>query len=331
MYSHRMHDLFTADDRAKVNAAMVSGSSDRYQQLLLAQPTPSGGATWGARIGGIVAALVVGGILVALLGVIGLIALVVLLVVAIFLAGRIARWLHERGLKSTAEREVVGGYATERGWTMVQELPLANTTPLLRQGDRRATGWGITGSLDAATGFAVGAYEYEVDREVASTDSEGNTSHHTETQTFPFTIALVTAPLPDLQKVAISRGSTGGLFSKLSGVFSDLRPVPLESAAFNDAYRLMVADEADELAIRMRFTPAVLMALVDRGAGESQIEAESGVLLVAREGKAEVDDFGELLDVMGDAIWFRALLTDEPAGRIPDTAALRTLLLGANA
>jgi hypothetical protein len=90
----------------------------------------------------------------------------------------------------------------------------------------------------------------------------------------------------------------------------------------------MVADEADELAIRMRFTPAVLMALVDRGAGESQIEAENGVLLVAREGAAKTDDFGELLDVLGDAVWFRALLTDEPAGRVPDTAALRALLLG---
>jgi hypothetical protein len=90
----------------------------------------------------------------------------------------------------------------------------------------------------------------------------------------------------------------------------------------------MVADEADELAIRMRFTPAVIVALLDRGAGESQIEAENGVLLVARSGKADVDDFGELIDVLADAVWFRALLTDVPAGRVPDTAALRTLLLG---
>jgi hypothetical protein len=52
------------------------------------------------------------------------------------------------------------------------------------------------------------------------------------------------------------------------------------------------------------------------------------VLLVAREGAAKTDDFGELLDVLGDAVWFRALLTDEPAGRVPDTAALRALLLG---
>ena len=93
----------------------------------------------------------------------------------------------------------------------------------------------------------------------------------------------------------------------------------------------MVADDADELAIRMRFTPAVIVALLDRGAGESQVEAENDVLLVAREGKAEVDDFGALMDVLGDAVWFRALLTDTPAGRVPDIAALRTLLLGTDA
>ncbi len=323
-----MHDLFTADDRTKINAAMSSGSGERYQQLLVEDPQPGGGATWGARIGGIGVAAVVGGILAALIGLIGLIALVILVGAALALSGRVAGWLHRRGLEAKAEREVVGGFAAERGWAMVEEIPLINTTPLLRQGDRRSTGWGITGTLDATTSFAIGSYEYEEDREVSSTDADGTITTRTETDRFPFTIALLTAALPDLKQVAISRGSTGGFFSKLSGTFSDLKPVPLESAEFNNAYRLMVADEADELAIRMRFTPAVLMALVDRGAGESQIEAENGVLLVAREGTAKTDDFGELLDVLGDAVWFRALLTDEPAGRVPDTAALRALLLG---
>lgn len=326
-----MHDLFTSEDRARVNAAMASGSGERFKQLLQEDPHPGGGATWGARIGGIVVALIIGGILSAVLGIIGLLVLVVLVAVALVLSGRFARWLHARGLEAKAEREVVGGYAAERGWTMVEQIPLINTTPLLRQGDRRSTGWGVTGKLDAETQFAVGAYEYEVDREVTSTDSQGNTTTRTETDHFPFTVAIVAAPLPDLQKVAISRGSTGGLFSKLSGVFSDLKPVPLESAEFNDAYRLMVADDADELAIRMRFTPSVIVALLERGAGESQIEAENGVLMVAREGKTQIDDFGELIDVMGDAVWFRALLTEVPAGRVPDTAALRTLLLGAGA
>lgn len=323
-----MHDLFTAEDRAKVNAAMASGSGERFEQLLLEDPNPGGGATWGARIGGLVVALIIGGILSAALGIIGVILLIILVVLAILLAGRVARWLHRRGLKAKAEREVVGGYATQRGWALAENIPLINTTPLLRQGDRRSTGWGVTGALDADTRFAAGAFEYEVDRTVTSTDSDGNTTTRTETDTYPFTIALVTAQLPDLQKVAISKGSTGGLFSKISGVFSDLRPVPLESAEFNDAYRLMVADDADEVAIRMRFTPAVIVALLDRGAGESQVEAENGVILVAREGKAELNDFGELLDVMGDAVWYRALLTEVPAGRVPDTAALRKLLLG---
>ena len=323
-----MHDLFTPEDRATINAALKSGSSTRYEQLLAENPNPGGGATWGSRIGGIVVALIVGGILAAALGIIGLVLLVILLVVAIVLSGRVARWLHRRGLESKADHEVIGGYAAERGWSKVEQIPLINTTPLLRQGDRRSTGWGVTGALDADTHFAAGAYEYEVDREVSSTDSEGNTTTRTETTTYPFTIALVTAALPDLQKVAISKGSTGGFFSKVSGAFSDLRPVPLESAEFNDAYRLMVADDADEIAIRMRFTPAVIVALLDRGAGESQIEAENGVLLVARSGKADVDDFGELIDVLADAVWFRALLTYMPAGRVPDTAALRALLLG---
>ena len=326
-----MHDLFTQDDRVKINAVMASGSGDRFGQLLSEHPNPSGGLTWGCRLGGIVVAVFVGGILAAILGLAGIAALVVLIVVAILLSGRIARWFHRRSLTRRAREEVVGGWAAQRGWQFVQQIPLASTTPLLRQGDRRETGWGVTGKLDAEADFCAGAFAYEVDRQVTSTDANGNTTTHTQTETYPFTIALIAAPLPDLQKVTISKGSTGGLFSKLSGAFSDLRPVPLESAEFNDQFRLMVADDADELAIRMRFTPSVIVALLERGVGESQIEAENGVLLVAREGKADVDDFGALLDVMGDAVWFRALLTDMPAGRVPDTAALRTLLLGETA
>jgi len=326
-----MNDLFTTDDRAKINAAMASGSGDRFSQLLLEKPNPSGGMTWGCRLGGIVVALFIGGILAAILGLAGLAALVVLIVVSILLSGRIARWFHRRSLTRRAREEVVGGWAAERGWQFVKQIPIANTTPLLRHGDRRQTGWGVTGQLDAATAFAAGAYQYEEDRQVTSTDSDGNTTTQTETTTYPFTIALISAPLPDLQKVQLRKGKTGGILSKLSGAVSDLRPIELESAEFNDQFRLMVADDADEIAIRMRFTPSILVALLERGAGESQAEAENGVLLVARAGAAKTEDFGELLDVLGDAIWLRAVLTDVPPGRLPDVPKLRTLLLGASA
>lgn len=323
-----MHDLFTPDDRARINAAMASGSAARFTELAQRNPNPSGAMTWGTRVGGLVIGLILGVIAVAAIGIVGVVALIVLVAAGVLGAGRIARWLHRRGLEHQAQREVVGGYAQERGWQMVEEIPLINTTPLLRLGDRRACGFGVTGQLDEATRFAVGQYEYEEDREVTSTDSDGNTTTRTETDHYPFTIALITAPLPDLKQVELHRGSTGGLLSKLSGAISDLRPVPLESAEFNDAFRLMVADDADELAIRARFTPAVQVALIERGAGESKVEAENGVLLVARSGERDPDDFGEYMDVLGDAIWFRALLADYPPGRVPDTAALRALLLG---
>ncbi|MGI9187683.1 MAG: hypothetical protein ACR2J9_09270 [Gaiellales bacterium] len=326
-----MQDLFTDADRQKINAAMASGSGSRFTELSAATPNPSGTMTWVTRLIGIVVGIVVGLIFVAVLGLAGLIGLVVLVVVAIFVASRVAGWLHRRKLQAQAEREIVGGWAAQRGWTFVERIPVMQTTPLLRQGDRRETGWGVTGQLEGGVAFAAGQYEYEVDRQVSSTDSDGNTTTRTETDYHPFTVALLAAPLPDLNQIAIQAGKTGGILSKLSGLVTSLRPVELESAEFNGAFRLMVADDADELAIRMRFTPAVQVALIERGPGASQIEGENDVLLVAREGKTDTDDFGELLDVLGDAIWFRALLTDVPAGRVPDTATLRRLLLGADA
>ena len=318
------NDLFTEGDRAKLNAAMESGSGSRYAALLLEQPHPSGVTKWVARAGFVILGLLLGIMLTALIGPLGLIGLVILVVLGVFASGRIAGWFHRRGLVGRARKEVVGGYAEQRGWQMVETISLAATTPLLRDGDRRKTGWGVHGSFDATTQFSAGFYEYET-RETR-TDSEGNSSEYWEQH--PFTVALITAPLADLKQLSIAKGSTGGIFSKISGAVSSLRPVPLESEEFNKQFQLMVADEAAEIAIRLRFTPAVQVALIERGAGTSRAEAENGVLMVARVGEPKTDDFGTLMDILGDALWMRAVLTDDPPGRVPNVEVLRVLLLG---
>ncbi len=116
LYARAVQDLFTAEDRAELNASFATGSGERYAQLLLENPRPGGGARWGTRIGGIVIALIVGGILSAALEIIGLILLVVLIVAALAVSGRLAAALHRRSLRAKAQEALVGEWATERGW-----------------------------------------------------------------------------------------------------------------------------------------------------------------------------------------------------------------------
>jgi hypothetical protein len=322
-----MHDLFTEEDRQRVNAAMAAGSSALYERKLAEQPAPSAARSWLTRIGLAVVGLVIAVFVLAIAGAPLVVAgpiMIAIVVLALGLGGRLAQRMHERSLRASARSDAVGGYAAERGWAMVDAIALPATTPLLREGDRRKTGWGVHGALPDGSRFVAGHYQYEVERE--SRDADGNTT--TRWDRYPFAVAIVDAPLPDLHTLQLTRGSTGGILSKLSGAVSDLRPVPLESEEFNRAFRLMVADAAEEQAVRLRFTPAVQVALVERGAGESRAEAENGVLLVARAGEPKHEDFGELVDVLGDALWLRALLTDDPPGRVPELAPLRALLLG---
>ena len=326
-----MQDLFTAEDRERLNAAMAAGSGSRYDELLAADPAPSTGMRVGLAIGLGLLGLIVGGVLTAVLGIIGLIALVILGAGGVVLSRPLARHLHESGLRSQAEQEVVGGYAAARGWRMVERIPVPQATPLLREGDERATGWGVTGSLDPQTAFVAGHYEYTDVRTVTDTDSEGRTTTREERSTYPFSVALLPAPGTEFQALSLSRGSTGGFMSRISGAISSMKPVELESGEFNDAFQLMVDDAVDEVAVRNRFSPVVQVAFVERGAGATRVELEADQLLVARAGAPDLDDLGSLVDLLADAVWLRAVLVEDPPGRLPEVEPLRRLVLGADA
>lgn len=323
-----MQDVFTADDRAALNATMSTGSGSRYEELLAADPSPGTGLRVGLAVGLALAGLVVGGILASAFGLLGLVALVVLVIAGVAASQPLAGHLHRRGLRHTAQQEVVGGWAAERGWRLVEAIGLDGSTPLLREGDERETGWGVEGRLDAVTPFSAGHYEYTEIRTVTDTDADGTTRTRTERDTYPFSVALIPAPGVEFPALALSKGSTGGFMSRVSGALSDLKPVELESSEFNDAFRLMVADGADEVAVRARFSPVVQVAFVERGANGVRVELEDGQLLVARAGAPDHDDLGALVDLVADAIWLRAVLTQEPAGRLPEIEPLRALLLG---
>ncbi len=323
-----MQDLFTAEDRSSLNAALATGSGSRFDAMLAEQPRPGAGHRWGTRIGLIGVALIVGTIALAIIGLVGLVVLVILVAAGLVVSARLAGWLHRRGLEGKAQAAEVNAWVAARGWRYVESIAVSSATPLLRAGDERKTGWGVEGVFDDGTPFCAGFYQYTEERTVTDTDSEGRTTTRTERTDYPFAIAHLSATLADLQTLSLSDGGWG-FFAKVEGAVSSLKPIELESAEFNDAYRLMVDDDCDEQAVRARFTPAVQVAFIERGSGAARVEAEGGVLLVARAGRPEHEDFGALLDLLGDAIWLRAVLTDDPPGRLPDVATLRAVLLGA--
>lgn len=322
-----VHDLFTEQDRLAINTTMAAGSQTQFDALLVEQPRPSVGKRLIPLIGFVLLSLVIGLILVASVGSLGLVGIVILIVASFFLARMIARWWHLRSLRSAARLKVIGGYAESRGWQTVEQIVLPATTPLLRSGERRKTGWGVQGTLGGQVRFCAGTYIFET-RETSTDDNGLSTDSWKQ---HPFTIAVIDATLEGIGSMQVRKGNTEGILSKLKGMVTSLKPVPLESQEFNSSFQLLVSDDADPIVVREHFTPVIQVAFVDRGLGASQFEAENGVLVAARQGLPRSDDFGALMDVLADAVWMRAVFTDKPAGRLPDIDALRALLLGPNA
>ena len=323
----RMQDLFTEADRERVNAQMTSGTDAAYAALIAEDPAPSTARRVAVILGlgliGVILAVVLG----ALLGSLGWVIGIAAAIVATAGGWPLAATLHRRSLRSRAREQVVGGYIDERGWSMVDPLDLLGSTPLLRAGDDRKTGWGIDGSIDGSR-FCCGFYEYETREERTTTDSEGRTTTSTDVVKYAFTVAMLPIASPEFRNVSLGPGSFMNLGARFEALGSSMKRVELESSEFEEAYDMLVNEDADDVAIRQRFTPAVQMAFIERGITKDKIELEEGILLVARKGAPQKTDLGGLLDVLAEAVWIRAVLTEDPAGRLPDPGPLRALLLG---
>jgi hypothetical protein len=214
-----VHDLFTEQDRLAINTTMAAGSQTQFDALFVEQPRPSVGKRLIPLIGFVLLSLVIGLILVASVGSLGLVGIVILIVASFFLARRIARWWHLRSLRSAARLKVIGGYAESRGWQTVEQIVLPATTPLLRSGDRRKTGWGVQGTLGEQVHFCAGEYIFET-RETSS-DGNGNTTE--SWQQHPFTVAVIGATLEGIGSMRIQKGKTDGIWSKLTGMVTSLQ------------------------------------------------------------------------------------------------------------
>jgi hypothetical protein len=325
-----MHDLFTDADRERVNAQMAGSTDEAYAALLAADPSPSVGKRIllmaGMLVIGLFLALIVGAFLSVVIGSLGRIVGIAILVAFVAAGWPLATRLHRRSLRARARDEVVGDYVQERGWAMPETMPLLGSTPLLRAGDDRRTKWGIDGTL-AGGRFVCGFYEYETREQRTTTDSDGRSSTTTEIVKHPFTVAMLPIASPEFRNLTMGPASFLKLGARLGGLGDAMKRVELESSEFEGAYDLLVDESADDMALRQRFTPAVQMAFIERGVTKDRVELEGDVLLVARRGEPKTSDLGTVLDVLAEAVWIRAVLMEEPAGRLPDPAPLRALLL----
>ncbi len=117
-------------------------------------------------------------------------------------------------------------------------------------------------------------------------------------RTIQLTAACVACALPGIGHLLLEpRGLlSAGVFDSLESTFTRDRVVELESVEFGERYRLLVDDEASDLAVRTVFTPKAMTALIDHP--DAKFEVAGGALWVWAPGwfgPNDVDGVEELL------------------------------------
>jgi len=212
--------------------------------------------------------------------------------------------------------------AGERRWRHGCGRVADSALPLLMVGAERTWEWRVAGPLGDGTEVVLGCLRCTFGGD-GGPDEEGMVLADVDDSVW--TVALVTADLAGLGFLTLTRADE---VDDLQVGF-DRRRLDLESAAFAERLRLAIAEGADEQCARLAFTPVLQVALGARGLAEdTRWEAADDGALAARSGSSEPDDLPELIDLLGDALWLRAVLAGDPPGRLPDRAALRALALG---
>ena len=215
------------------------------------------------------------------------------------------------------------GYLDRRGWTRSRRRRVDGRVPLLRAGSGRRWRWLVEGALPDGSGIQFGCVTLAFDAE-GGEDEEGVVID--DVGDADWTVVLLDADYPEIGFATLTRHARELDWMADGPTRWRIR---LESAEFERAVRLTLGDGGDEQALRARLTPAVQAALAARGIPDGdRLEADRGAVVAARAGEATLDDLPVLIDLLGDALWLRAVLTGDPPGRVPDREALRALALG---
>ena len=172
-------------------------------------------------------------------------------------------------LRRNKERDVaMQTYAQQRGLVFEGRVRLPPITPLLRhRGQALGT---VSGTLGEGLSGRLSNYQYST----GSGDSR---------RTYYYSTVLAPFPEAGSAHFFCYRRKGGDFLDSIGDAITAYQTVELESEVFSDRFRLMVADEANMLAIRQLFSPSFIVFLTDEAPDGFWFEVEGGHLLGAVE------------------------------------------------
>ena len=247
------------------NVGRMPTSAERYRAARTARMRELTGAP-GFRRNRLLAAIpgiVIGLIVMAGLRSIGVGAVVALVAGA---AGPLIYWWSAYHRASTEAREsVMTAWASEHGWTHSEQIDPPGDVAFCRNRQKPRASDGFAGPMCGLDGlifnFTYSTYET---RTRTVTDANGNVRTETyqqEVKHHHTVLRLGLGEIPGIPTMQLSQ-KRFAMFDKLVAAFGPSRVEETESSEFNDRYRLLVSDSADEIAVKRVFTPALIVQVV---------------------------------------------------------------------
>jgi hypothetical protein len=181
---------------------------------------------------------------------------------------------------SRAKAAFLPAWAVSRGWAKGIGALQGGTTPLLRDGDRRNSKDHVNGPLSGGGNAMLCHYTYET--RSTTTDARGNTT--TTYTPHDFTVVCTDAAPPGIPRLTLHPRSALGaihILDKVDSAVTSNRTIELESSELDDKFKLEVADETSDEAVRLLFEPSFIVWCVEQADGKMMVETENGTLLVA--------------------------------------------------
>jgi hypothetical protein len=170
-----------------------------------------------------------------------------------------------------AQQSFFEAYASKRGMTLSDSVPLPAATPLLRKGDDRHTDEVLTGPLADGVDGTLALYTY--------TDkySDSNGEHETD---YHFTVALTDLPecTSFVAELYCNRKSGFRFMEGVEDAFRKMERVHLESDALEQHYEIFTTKGQDQNWLRQLFSPIFIVWLTDSAPEKFAFELEDGVL-----------------------------------------------------
>jgi hypothetical protein len=224
----------------------------------------------------------------------------------------IAHWIIVSGARAAAKREIMPDVARQCGGTWVEDAqqivppgnPLQNVQVQgFGSNVRYEYGDGISGRLPGHD-LDYGIFNFTVKTERRTTDSEGNSRTETDTDRYIVTWLDLSMPVDSLEvkrRMLKGGGALGRLFDRVDSKLSDQNVLETESEQFNRAWKIEVADSADQVLVRRMFSPKVMDAFVaDRVQLWDDIRYRHGRIWIVEDdmGHFDVDSVAQTLDHM---------------------------------